>query len=112
MDKKVSKSILSYLPKSDRLLLVKLKASPFNMHLIVAYAPRAEADESVLAMFNESLDDLYKNCTSQEINILLGDYNAKLVRENKEKLLDLVDWVHVMNVEKGWWIGVKKKSWL
>ena len=54
MDKTFTKSILSYLPKSDRLLLVKLKASPFNINLIVAYAPTAEADESVLEMFYET----------------------------------------------------------
>ena len=78
MDKTFTKSILSYLPKADRLLLVKLKANPFNINLIVAYAPAAEADESVLEMFNKNLDDLYKNCKSQEINILLGDFNAKV----------------------------------
>ena len=57
----------------------------------------------------------YKNCKSQEINTLVyywATLMQKLVRENKEKLLDLLDWVHVMNVEKDWWIGVKKKSWL
>ena len=83
MDKTFTKSILSYLPKSDRLLLVKLKARSFNINLIVAYAPTAEADESVLEMFYEILDDLYKNCNSQEINILLGDFNAK-VRSRKQ----------------------------
>ena len=51
MDKKFTDSTLSYLPKSDRLLLGKLKASPFNINQIVAYAPTAEADESVLKMF-------------------------------------------------------------
>ena len=36
MDKKFSRSILFCSTKSDRLLLVKLKASPFNINLIVA----------------------------------------------------------------------------
>ena len=40
LDKRLSKSVLGYWPKSDRLLLVKLKASPFNINMIVAYAPK------------------------------------------------------------------------
>ena len=105
MDKTFTKSILSYLPKSDRLLLVKLKASPFNINLIVAYVPRAEADESVLEMFYEALDNLYKNCKSQEISTLLGDFNAKVssgkqgktvgphgLGTRNERIERLVDW--------------------
>ena len=112
MDKTFTKSILSYLPKSDRLPLVKSKASPFNINLIVAYAPTAEADNSVLAMFFETLDDLYKNCKSQEIDILLGDFNAKVgsgkqgktvglhgLSTHNERGERLVDWC-------------KKQSWL
>ena len=36
-------------------------------------------------MFYKSLDDLYKNCKSQEINILLGDFNTEVVREKQGK---------------------------
>ena len=88
MDKTFAKSILSYLPKSDRLLFVKLKASPFNINLIVAYAPTAEADESVLETFYETLDDLYKNCKSQEINMLLGNFNAKVGSGKQRKTVE------------------------
>ena len=110
IDKTFTKSILSYLPKSDRLLLVKLKASPFNINLIVAYAPTADADESVLEMFYETLDNLYKNCKSQEINILLGDFNAKVGSRKQGKTVGphglgtrnergerLVDWCEEKN---------------
>ena len=69
MNKKFSKSILFYLLKSDGLLLVKLKPSPFNINLIVAYAPTAEADKSVLEILYEPLNDLYKNGKSREINM-------------------------------------------
>jgi len=48
LDARLSKSIFGCWPKSDRLLLVKLKASPFNVNMIVAYAPTTEADEQMI----------------------------------------------------------------
>jgi len=72
LDKRLSKSILGCWPKSDRLLLVKLKASPFNINMTVAYAPTTDADEQMIEEFYDSLDELYSNYRSQEINILMG----------------------------------------
>ena len=62
-------------------------------------------------MFYESLDDLYKNCKAQEINIFLGDFNAKVGLGKQGKIVGprglgtrnkrgerLVDWCE----EKSW----------
>jgi len=62
LNKRLSKYILGYWPKSDRLLLVKLKASLFNINMIVAYAPTKYADEQMIEEFYDSLDELHSNC--------------------------------------------------
>ena len=62
LNRRLSKSVLACWSKSDRLLLVKLKASHFNLNLIVAYVPTSNADEPMI----EKLDELYSNCKSQE----------------------------------------------
>jgi len=82
LDKRLSKSILGCWPKSDRMLLVKLKASPFNINMIVAYAPTTDADEQTIEEF---YDSLYSNCKSQEISISMGDFNAKVGCEKHGK---------------------------
>ena len=85
LDKRLCKSILGCWFKSDRLLLVKLKSIPLNINMIVAYAPTTDADEQKIEEFYDSLDELYSNCKSQEINILIGDFNAKVGSEKHGK---------------------------
>ena len=51
LNKQFSKSVLAVWPRSDRIFLVKLKASPSNVNLIVAYAPTAESDDGEIDFF-------------------------------------------------------------
>jgi len=78
LNKRLSKSILGCWPTSNRLLLVKLKGSPFSINMIAAYAPTTDADEQMIEEFYDSQDELYSNCKLQEKNILMGDFNAKV----------------------------------
>ena len=52
LNKQLSKSVLAVWPRSNRILLVKLKASPSNVNLIVAYAPTAESDDGEIDFFS------------------------------------------------------------
>jgi len=58
------------------MLLVKLKSIPSNLNVIVSYVPTADADEEEINEFYESLDEVYKTCKSNEITIVMGDFNA------------------------------------
>lgn len=58
-------SVLSSWPKSDHLLLVKLKSSPFNANILVAYVPTAEAEDHDIDSFYGSLDELYSVCENK-----------------------------------------------
>ena len=53
--------------------------------MIIAYAPTTDADEQKIEEFYDSFDELYSNCKSQEINILMGEFNAKVGSEKKGK---------------------------
>jgi len=87
LDKHFSRSVLSFWPKSDRTMLVKLKASPFNVNIIVVYAPTAEAEEEDIDNFYDSLNEVYSCCKSQEITIVMGDFNAKVGSERDGKVV-------------------------
>jgi len=58
LNKRLSKSILGCWPKSDRLLIVKLKASPFNINMFVAYAPTTDTDDRIILWLE------WMNCTA------------------------------------------------
>ena len=63
------------------MLLVKLHGKPFNISFIQGYAPTADHDEDVITNFYEELDTAYRQCNSQDIIYVMGDFNAKVGNE-------------------------------
>ena len=45
LDDEIAKCVLGYWAVSDRVLLVKIQGQPFNISIIVVYAPTAESTE-------------------------------------------------------------------
>jgi len=78
IDHSTAKSILGYWPMSDRILLVKLKGQPFDISIIQVYAPTSEASDNEIEDFYEKLDAAKAQCKSQEVIIVMGDFNAKI----------------------------------
>jgi hypothetical protein len=78
LDKETSKSLQGFWAVSDRVLLVKLYGKPFNISLIQCYAPTAEYDDDAITSFYEDLDKAYKQCKSDDIIYVMGDFNAKV----------------------------------
>ena len=78
LDPDISKSVLGHWCVSDRVLLVKLQGHPFNISIIVVYAPTADSADEVIDTFYDSLDKAKSQCKSNDIVIVLGDLNAKV----------------------------------
>ena len=72
--------MMGYWTACDRIILIKLKAKPFDIALIQVYAPTTDySDEDVrVEIFYEQLQGTIKQCKSTDIVILLGDWNAKI----------------------------------
>jgi len=82
--KELTKFILGCWTLSDRVMVLKLKGKKFIVNIIQAYAPTSMSTEEEIATFYEQLDMAYKTCKSQEIKILMGDFNAKVGRGKHE----------------------------
>ena len=55
MTKRITRALLGYLPISDRVLIVKFQAKPFNVVCVQAYAPTgAHSDEDVEKFCDQS----------------------------------------------------------
>lgn len=78
LNSQTASCMMGYWAVSDRVMLVKIKGNHFNINIIQAYAPTADAEIEKVEEFYESLDRAYKQCKSSEIKIVMGDINAKI----------------------------------
>uniref|UniRef100_A0A8D8M2B6 Craniofacial development protein 2 n=1 Tax=Cacopsylla melanoneura TaxID=428564 RepID=A0A8D8M2B6_9HEMI len=81
VDKEIRKSIESFTPISDRIMMIKIKTKIGYTNVIQVYAPTADkADEEVEAMYQD-LQNLLKTTKQEDVNIIIGDFNAKVGSE-------------------------------
>ncbi|CAF4845366.1 unnamed protein product [Pieris macdunnoughi] len=71
-------SVIGYEAVSDRIMSMKLKASPVNLNLIQAYAPTSEPLPLVLESFYQDLQATIAKIPNRELLIIMGDFNAKI----------------------------------
>ena len=58
--------------------MMKVKRNPFNINFIQAYAPTQDISEEEVDRFYEGLGEAWAQCKSQEVTIVMGDFNAKV----------------------------------
>ena len=63
------------------MLLVKIQGNPFNITIIVVYAPTTGSTEEEIDAFYETLEEAKSQCKPNEVNIIIGDLNAKVGSE-------------------------------
>ena len=78
LDQDISKCILGYWTVSDRVLLVKIQGHPFNITIIVVYAPMTGSTEKEIDAFYKTLEEAKSQCKPNKVNIIVGDLNAKV----------------------------------
>ncbi|GFS05063.1 craniofacial development protein 2-like [Elysia marginata] len=78
LDPETKKAVKGVWKYSDRILLVTLSAKPFDIALIQLYAPTSEYSEEEIEVFYEQVNDVVKQVRSQDILIVMGDFNAKV----------------------------------
>ncbi|XP_035698817.1 craniofacial development protein 2-like [Branchiostoma floridae] len=84
LSKAVAKIMISYKAVNERILLVRIKASPFNMYMVQVYAPTTDAPDEEVDRFYEEVKQLLLECPSQDMALVLGDFNAKVGADRLE----------------------------
>ena len=67
-------------PVSSRLITIRLRATPFNITIVQAYAPTTECDEKK-ENFCEQLQEVLDQVPKKDISIVQGDWNAKVGKD-------------------------------
>ena len=70
--------MVGFCPVSDRIIMAKLKGKPFNINIIQVYAPTTDHDDEEVEKFYDDIENVMKYAKSGEINIVMGDWNAKV----------------------------------
>ena len=126
LDKETSKSFMTYWPISDRVLMIRLKGQPFDIDIIQAYAPTSTASEEELEKFYEQLETVKAQCKSQNIIVVMGDFNAVVGSERTGNIVgphglgernnrgsNLVEWAiaHNMRITNAWFKQHPRRKW-
>ena len=75
MKNSISKSLM---PISDRIILCKFHAKPFDNVVLQLYAPTTEHSDEEIETFYEEVDNALKHTKSTDNIIIMGDFNAKV----------------------------------
>lgn len=71
-------SVLGYNPVNERIITMKISASPCALNIIQVYAPTSAATDEEIEDFYYQLEDCINNIPKREILMVIGDFNAKV----------------------------------
>ena len=78
VNKRVQNTVLGCNLKNDRMISVRLQGKPFNITVILVYAPTSNTEEAEVERFYEDLQDLLELTPKKDALFIIGDWNAKV----------------------------------
>ena len=76
--KRVQNAVLGCNLKNDRMISVRFQSKPFNITVILVYAPTSNTEEADVEWFYEDLQDLLELTPKKDVLFIIGDWNAKV----------------------------------
>ena len=78
VNKRVQNAVLGCNLKKDRMISVRFQGKPFNITVILVYAPTSNAEEAEVEWFYEDLQDLLELTHKKDVLFIIGDWNTKV----------------------------------
>ena len=78
VNKNIKDTVLGCCPVSSRLISIRLRAAPFNITVIQAYAPTTDYTDEQVEEFYSQLQDIIEKVDRKDTLIIQGDWNAKV----------------------------------
>ena len=79
---RISDKISAIIPKSERILLVRLEVKPKPIVIIQVYAPTAESSTAEINNFYNDLEEVMRCSKNNDVVFLMGDFNAKVGKDH------------------------------
>ena len=88
MSETAAKSVESYQTISERIVSVRMKATPVSICIVQVYAPTGEADIEEVEKFYKDIEKTVKTQKKWgDVVIIMRDFNAKIGMEKVEKIV-------------------------
>ncbi|KAL1446308.1 hypothetical protein WDU94_012325 [Cyamophila willieti] len=87
VSKEIDKCITNFVPVFERVMLIQISARPVNVNVIQIYAPTADKEDSEADELYSRITQIYEKLPKQDVNLVMGDFNAKLGSEQKTELI-------------------------
>ena len=75
-------ALLGYKPIHSRMIAARFSGQPFNISVMQVYAPTTDKTEEEIEQFYENLDDALKQMPKKDVKVIVGDWNAKIGKDN------------------------------
>ena len=73
VNKRVQNAVTGCNIKNDRMISVHFQGKPFNITVILVYAPTSNTEEAEVERFYEDLQDLLERIPKKDILSIIGD---------------------------------------
>ncbi|WP_419623970.1 hypothetical protein, partial [Thiolapillus sp.] len=74
-------TVMGCRPVSSRLITIRLRAVPFNITIVQAYAPTSDYDDNKIEEFYDQLQNVIDQTPKKDILVVQGDWKAKVGRD-------------------------------
>jgi len=81
VERHMKQNVIDFTAVNERMCVLGIKTKFQNLNLINVHAPTEEKEELAEEDFYQKIQEVYDSCPSNDIKIVLGDWNAKLGRE-------------------------------
>ncbi|KAJ2952534.1 hypothetical protein O0L34_g6852 [Tuta absoluta] len=86
--KELKSAVLNYLPVSDRVMLLQLRARPININILQVYAPTTGHSDTITDNFYEEVGQTMTKLKKGDCTIVLGDFNSKVGEGTVQDIVD------------------------
>ena len=80
--KDIMNTVMGCRPVSSRLITIHLRAVPFNIIRVQAYAPTSDYDDNKIEEFYDQLQNVIDQTPKKDILVVQGDWNAKVGKDD------------------------------
>ena len=79
--KNIVNTVMGCRTVSSRLIIIRLRAEPFNIRIVQACAPTSDYDDNKIEEFYDQLQNVIDQTPKKDILVVQGDWNAKVGRD-------------------------------
>lgn len=101
VSRKIESAVICFEAKDERLCTIRIKGRFKNISVMSVYAPTEDAEGDIKDVFYEMIEEEYRKLPSYDTKIIMGDFNAKIGKEQVWKGVAGLNSLHTNSNDNG-----------